>query len=208
VKTRHNPIVVAMDLEGVLVPEVWIAFAEKTGIDELRLTTRDISDYDVLMKRRLQILKDRRLKLGDIQNVIENMDVMPGALQYLDWLRPRHQAIILSDTYYEFASPFMRKLGWPTLFCNSLETDAEGTVVNYHIRLRDGKRHAVLAFKQLNFDVIAMGDSYNDTTMLCEAELGILFRPPDNVRQEFPQFPVALDYEEVKRLICEFATGR
>ncbi len=207
-KTRHNPIVVAMDLEGVLVPEVWIAFAEKTGIDELRLTTRDISDYDVLMKRRLQILKDRRLKLGDIQNVIENMDVMPGALQYLDWLRPRHQAIILSDTYYEFASPFMRKLGWPTLFCNSLETDAEGTVVNYHIRLRDGKRHAVLAFKQLNFDVIAMGDSYNDTTMLCEAELGILFRPPDNVRQEFPQFPVALDYEEVKRLICEFATGR
>ncbi|OGV66860.1 MAG: phosphoserine phosphatase [Lentisphaerae bacterium RIFOXYA12_64_32] len=197
-----------MDLEGVLVPEVWIAFAEKTGIDELRLTTRDISDYDVLMKRRLQILKDRRLKLGDIQNVIENMDVMPGALQYLDWLRPRHQAIILSDTYYEFASPFMRKLGWPTLFCNSLETDAEGTVVNYHIRLRDGKRHAVLAFKQLNFDVIAMGDSYNDTTMLCEAELGILFRPPDNVRQEFPQFPVALDYEEVKRLICEFATGR
>jgi phosphoserine/homoserine phosphotransferase len=204
VTAHRNPIVVAMDLEGVLVPEVWIAFAENTGIEELRLTTRDCPDYDALMKRRIGILKEHGLKLRDIQAVIEKMDPLPGALEYLEWLRPRHQAVILSDTYYEFASPFMRKLGWPTLFCNSLETDAAGMVVDYRLRIPDGKRHAVLAFKQLNFDVIAMGDSYNDTTMLVEAQLGILFRPPDSVRREFPVLPVAQDYQDVRRLISDF----
>lgn len=200
----ERPIIVAMDLEGVLVPEVWIAFAEATGIGELRLTTRDISDYDVLMRKRLAILRENGLKLRDIQNVIGRMDPLPGAVAYMEWLCPRYQNVILSDTYYEFASPFMRKLGWPTLFCNSLTTDAEGNVVNYHLRLADGKRHAVLAFKQLNFRVIAMGDSYNDTTMLKEADFGILFRPPPNVIAEFPQFPVAEDYDTVIELIQSF----
>ncbi|NLG15185.1 MAG: bifunctional phosphoserine phosphatase/homoserine phosphotransferase ThrH [Lentisphaerae bacterium] len=193
-----------MDLEGVLVPEVWISVAEKTGIPELRLTTRDISDYSVLMKRRLEILKENGLKLRDIQAVIETMEPLPGALEYMDWLRERYQAIILSDTFYEFASPFMRKLGWPTLFCNSLVTDEQNNVIDYKMRILDGKRHAVLSLKNLNFDVIAMGDSYNDTSMLEEAGLGILFRPSENVKREFPQFPVAEEYETVKSLISGF----
>jgi len=201
----QRPILVAMDLEGVLVPEVWIAFAEATGIPELRLTTRDISNYDQLMRHRLGILKEHGLKLADIQQVIDGMDVLPGALEYMEWLEARYQNVILSDTFYEFASPFMRKLGWPTLFCNSLVVDEEGTVVDYQMRLLDGKRHATLSFKNLNFTVIAMGDSYNDTNMLKEADFGILFRPPQNVIDEFPQFPVATEYAEVQRLIEEFA---
>lgn len=199
-----RPVIVAMDLEGVLVPEVWISVAEKTGIPELRLTTRDISDYSVLMKRRLEILKENGLKLRDIQAVIETMEPLSGALEYMDWLRERYQAIILSDTFYEFASPFMRKLGWPTLFCNSLVTDEQNNVIDYKMRILDGKRHAVLSLKNLNFDVIAMGDSYNDTSMLEEAGLGILFRPSENVKREFPQFPVAEEYETVKSLISGF----
>lgn len=199
-----RPVIVAMDLEGVLVPEVWISVAEKIGIPELRLTTRDISDYSVLMKRRLEILKENGLKLRDIQAVIETMEPLSGALEYMDWLRERYQAIILSDTFYEFASPFMRKLGWPTLFCNSLVTDEQNNVIDYKMRILDGKRHAVLSLKNLNFDVIAMGDSYNDTSMLEEAGLGILFRPSENVKREFPQFPVAEEYETVKSLISGF----
>ena len=194
-----RPLMVAMDLEGVLIPEVWIAFAEKTGINELRLTTRDISDYDVLMRGRLRILKEHGLKLRDIQEVIETMQPFEGAREYLDWLREQNfQAVILSDTFYQFAQPFMRKLGWPTLFCNSLSTDADGMVTDYHMRLLDGKRHAVLAFKQVNFDVVAMGDSYNDTHMLAEADLGLLFRPSEKVRPAFPQFPVVSQYEEIQ----------
>ena len=202
-----RPVLVAMDLEGVLVPEVWIAVAESTGIPELRLTTRDLPDYDVLMRKRLGILREHGLKLRDIQTVIAEMQPLPGARAFLDKLLSEFQAVILSDTYYEFASPFMEKLGWPTLFCNSLEVDADGAVTGYHLRIRDGKRHAVLGFKQLNFDVVAMGDSYNDTTMLCEAGLGILFRPSENVVREFPQFPVATEYETVSRYIAEYARG-
>jgi len=205
---NKRPLMVAMDQEGVLTPEIWIAFAESTGIDELKMTTRDEPDYDVLMRKRLAILKENGLKLGDIQAVIEGMELMPGAREYIDWLNGRYQGIILSDTYYEFAIPFMKKMGWPTLFCNSLEVDDAGAIVDYHLRLQDGKRHAVLAFKQLNFDVVAMGDSYNDTTMLCEAHQGILFRPPQNVIDEFPQFPVATDYERVKEIILEFDAKR
>lgn len=193
----------AMDLEGVLVPEVWIAFAEKTGISDLRLTTRDISDYDVLMKHRLDILKANSLRLADIQAVIETMEPLLGALEYLDWLRERCQFVILSDTFYEFAAPFMRKLGYPLLLCNSLVTDEQGTILDYRMRQQDGKRHAVLAFKQLNFEVLAMGDSYNDTAMLMEASLGILFRPSEKVLQEFPQFPVAREYAEVQKILAE-----
>lgn len=198
-----RPLLVAMDLEGVLIPEVWISFAEKTGIDELRLTTRDISDYDVLMKNRIRILKEHGLKLKDIQDVIDTMQPFEGAVDYLNWLRENnYQAVILSDTFYQFAQPFMRKLGWPTLFCNNLEIDDDNNVVGYAMRLLDGKRHATLAFKQVNFDVVAMGDSYNDTNMLKEADLGILFRPSEKVVKEFPQFPVVSTYEEIKSLIA------
>jgi phosphoserine/homoserine phosphotransferase len=189
-----RPILVAMDLEGVLIPEIWIAVAEKTGIEKLKLTTRDISDYDVLMRGRLEILRENGLKLKDIQEVIATMDPLPGAAELLAHLRSKYQVVILSDTFYEFAGPFMEKLGRPAIFCNSLETDADDNVVDYHIRLQDGKRHATLAFKQLNFSVIATGDSYNDTTMLEQADLGVLFRPSQNVVDEFPQFPVAEDY--------------
>lgn len=199
------PVLVAMDLEGVLVPEVWIAFAEATGIPELRLTTRDIADYAALMKHRLGILRQHGLKLADIQRVIAGMEPLPGALAYMEWLCERYQNVILSDTFYEFASPFMRKLGWPLLCCNSLEVDAEGMVSDYHMRILDGKRHAVLSLKNLNFRVIAMGDSFNDTAMLKEADAGILFRPPPKVREQFPQYPIAEDYDTVRRLIEEFA---
>jgi len=200
-----RPVIVAMDLEGVLVPEVWISVAEKTGIEGLRLTTRDISDYSVLMAHRLKLLRENGLTLKDIQNVIATMDPMPGAVEYMDWLRERHQAVILSDTFYQFASPLMRKLGFPTLFCNDIHADEHGMVDSYQMRLLDGKRHAVLAFKQLNFRVIAMGDSYNDTAMLLEADLGMLFRPSPKVVKEFPQLPVVTEYAEVQERILNFA---
>jgi len=190
--------IACLDLEGVLIPEVWINFAERTGIEELRATTRDVPDYDVLMKQRLRILAERGLGLPDIQEVISGMRPLPGANEFLDWLRERFQVIILSDTFYEFAEPFMRQLDWPTLFCHRLETDGSGRVVDYHLRQADPKRQAVRALKALNFRVIATGDSYNDTTMLAEADAGILFRPPDNVIREFPQFPVATTYDEAR----------
>jgi phosphoserine/homoserine phosphotransferase len=187
-----------LDLEGVLVPEVWINFAERTGIDSLRATTRDIPDYDVLMKQRLRILAEHELRLADIQEVIAGMAPLPGAREFLAWLRERFQVIVLSDTFYEFAEPLMRQLDWPTLFCHRLRTDAEGRVVDYELRQPDPKRQAVRALKSLNFRVIATGDSYNDTSMLAEADAGILFRPPENVIREFPHYPVATTYEEAR----------
>jgi len=190
--------VACLDLEGVLIPEVWINFAERTGIEALRATTRDIPDYDVLMRQRLRILDENGLGLADIQEVIAGMTPLDGAPAFLDWLRERFQVLILSDTFYEFAEPFMRQLGWPTLFCHRLETDEGGRVVDYRLRQPDPKRQSVRALKLLNFRVIATGDSYNDTTMLAEADAGILFRPPDNVIREFPQYPVATTYEEAR----------
>jgi phosphoserine/homoserine phosphotransferase len=190
--------IACLDLEGVLIPEIWIDFAERTGIDELRATTRDIPDYDVLMKQRLQILQEHRLGLPDIQAVIDGMSPMPGALEFVNWLRERFQVVILSDTYYEFAQPLMRQLGYPTLFCHRLEADADGMIVNYHLRQKDPKRQSVKAFHALNYRVIAAGDSYNDTTMLAEAEAGILFRAPENVIREFPQFPAVHEYDELR----------
>ncbi|RKX96471.1 MAG: bifunctional phosphoserine phosphatase/homoserine phosphotransferase ThrH [Spirochaetes bacterium] len=198
-----KPTVVATDLEGVLVPEIWIAFSEETGIEKLKLTTRDVPDYDKLMKGRLEILKDNNLKLKDIQNVIKRIDPLPGARRFLDWLRSKVQVIILSDTFYEFAMPLMEKLGYPTLFCNQLKVDETDTIVDYHLRQKDGKKKAVVALKSLNFRVISMGDSYNDTTMLKEADLGILFRPPKNVVKEFPQFVVFEDYDKLKDYLKE-----
>jgi len=191
-----------LDLEGVLIPEVWIQFAERTGIEALRATTRDVPDYDELMTRRLGILREHRLGLRDIQAVIDGMEPLPGAAEALAWLRERFQVVILSDTFYEFAEPFMRKLGWPTLLCHKLEVDGEGMISDYRIRQPDPKRASVKAFHSLRYRIIATGDSYNDTSMLSEADAGILFRPPQNVIDEFPQFPVARDYAELQ---AEFA---
>jgi phosphoserine/homoserine phosphotransferase len=196
-------IVACLDLEGVLVPEIWINVAERTGIDALRLTTRDEPDYDVLMKHRLEILAQHGLGLPDIQAVIGELTPLEGAPACLDWLRERFQVVILSDTFYEFAAPLMRQLGHPTLFCHSLGVNDEGRVVDYHIRLADQKRRAVLAFQELAFQVVAAGDSYNDTSMLGAADAGILFRPPDNVIEEFPQFPVTRTYDELAEAFLE-----
>jgi len=194
---------VCLDLEGVLVPEIWIAFSETTGIEELRLTTRDISDYDVLMKRRIEILKQNGLKLPDIQRVIEKMDPLPGAESFYKKLREISEVIILSDTFTQFAGPLMKKLQNPTLFCNSLIIDEEGAVVDYALRIDDGKRRSVEAFNSIGFDVIASGDSYNDLSMLKTASRGVLFRPPDSIIEEYPDFPAAYDHDELYSLISE-----
>ena len=186
--------IVALDLEGVLVPEIWISFSERTGIPELRRTTRDEPDYDKLMRFRLDLLRRHRLGLPDIQKVIRDLGPMPGAKDFLDALRTRYQVVILSDTFYEFAMPLMAQLGMPTLFCHRLETDASGFVTGYRLRMPDQKKASVRALRQIAFKVIAAGDSYNDTAMLAEADAGILFRPPQNVVDEFPQFPVVRDY--------------
>ncbi len=195
--------IACLDLEGVLIPEIWINFAERTGIDELRATTRDIPDYDVLMRQRLNILKEHKLGLPDIQEVIDGMGPLEGAREFLDWLRERFQVVILSDTFYEFAAPLMRQLGHPTLLCHKLSVDSDGMVTDYHIRQKDPKRESVKAFHGLNFRVIAAGDSYNDTTMLSEADRGILFRPPQNVIDEFPQFPVVTNYDDFRQAFAE-----
>jgi phosphoserine/homoserine phosphotransferase len=193
--------IVCSDLEGVFVPEIWINVAEKTGIEELRLTTRDEPDYDVLMKKRLAILEREGLKLADITAVIETMAPLEGSAEFLDWLRSRLQVIVVSDTYAEFAGPLMKKLGWPTLFCHDLTVSEDGAVVGYNLRQKDSKKKAVEALKGLNFQTVAMGDSYNDITMLEAADAGILFRPPENVAREFPRFPVAQTYEELKEAV-------
>ena len=193
--------IVCLDLEGVLVPEIWINFAERTGIPEFRRTTRDEPNYDTLMKYRLGLLAEHGLGLPDIQKVIAAMGPMPGAREFLDRLREDYQVVILSDTFYEFAHPLMRQLAWPTLFCHSLETDANGLVVNYHLRMPEQKREAVKRFKEMNFNVVAAGDSYNDTAMLGEADAGILFHPPENVIREFPQYPVTLNYDQLRSAI-------
>lgn len=197
--------IVCLDMEGVLVPEIWIEFAQRTGIPELRRTTRDEPDYDKLMKFRLALLAEHKLGLPDIQAVIGEMGPMEGARAFLDDLRQYYQVVILSDTFYEFARPLMVQLGEPTLFCHRLEADAAGRVIDYHLRMPDQKRAAVKAFQGLNFKVIAAGDSYNDTAMLGQAEAGILVHPPENVIREFPQFPVANSYAELRRLIDEAA---
>ncbi|EIK45048.1 phosphoserine phosphatase [Cellvibrio sp. BR] len=188
-----------LDLEGVLVPEIWIEFAKVTGIEELKATTRDIPDYDVLMKQRLRILEQHNLGLKEIQDVIATLKPLEGAVEFVDWLRERFQVIILSDTFYEFSQPLMRQLGFPTLLCHRLNIDERGMVVGYTLRQRDPKRQSVLALKTLYYRVIAAGDSYNDTTMLGEADQGILFHAPQNVIEQFPQFPAVHTYEDLKK---------
>lgn len=186
-----------LDLEGVFVPEIWVNVAERTGLEELRLTTREVPDYDELMRYRLRILDEHGLKLSDIQRVIGDLGPLPGAPEMIAWLRERFQVIILSDTFYEFGMPLMAQLGYPTLLCHKLAV-RDDRIVDYVLRMPDQKRACVRGFHALNFKVIAAGDSYNDTTMLAEADAGILFRPPANVIAEFPQFPVALDYDQLR----------
>ena len=198
-------IVACLDLEGVLVPEIWIAFAEKTGIEKLRLTTRDIPDYSELMQGRLDILKENNLLLSDIQEVIKGISPLPGAKGFLDWLKSEFQVIILSDTFNQFAAPLMAQLDYPTLFCHDLIIDESGRINDFKLRIPDAKTKAVIAIQGLNLKVIAAGDSYNDTGMLKQADAGILFRAPNNVIEEFPQFPVSRDYDEFKKLFIETA---
>ena len=188
---------ICLDMEGVLVPEIWIEVARRTGIAELRRTTRDEPDYDKLMAFRIELLARHRLKLADIQDVIAGMGPMAGAREFLDDLRSRYQVLILSDTFYEFAQPLMRQLGWPTLLCHRLDIDDQGYVRRHVLRMPDQKRHAVDALRSLNFQVIAAGDSYNDTGMLAAAHAGFFIHPPEAIAQQFPQFPVTRSYAEL-----------
>ncbi len=185
------------------MPEVWIAFADKTGIPELRRTTRDEPDYDKLMRGRLEILDRHGFKLDDIQQVISTLEPLEGAREFLDEIRSRTQLIILSDTFYQFAEPLMRQLAWPTLFCHELVVDGTGRVADYKLRIDDGKRRAVEGLKAIGFEVRASGDSYNDTSMLGAADRGVLFRCPDNVAEEFPQFPRTERYDELMRALLD-----
>lgn len=194
----EKPVIVCLDLEGVLVPEIWINVAMKTGIEELKITTREMPDYDALMTRRLTILDEHRLTLMHIQDVIGGMGPLEGAREFVDWIRGRCQLIILSDTFYEFARPLMEQLGHPTLFCNQLETDQHGRILHYRLRQSNQKKHAVAALKSLQFRVLASGDAYNDTAMLGEADAGFFFCPPAQVAAQFPQFPVTRTYNELK----------
>lgn len=189
------------DLEGVFLPEVWIEVALKVGIEELKLTTRDISDYDVLMKKRLSILNENNLKIKDITDVIATIDPIEGATETLDWIRERAQIIILSDTYEEFAKPMMKKLNYPALLCHSLTIENDGTIKDYNIRIESQKKEAVKAFKQMNYTVTAFGDSYNDTQMILEADNGFFYNPPESVIKDFPTIPVTKNYDEVKTMI-------
>jgi phosphoserine/homoserine phosphotransferase len=196
--------VVCSDLEGVFVPEVWINVAERTGIKELRLTTRDITDYNVLMKQRLKILAEHGLKLKDIQNVIATIKPLDGAMDFINWVKEVSQLIVVSDTFAQFADPLMKQLQRPTLLCHQLVIDDEDNIIDYTLRQEDPKRKVVEALQGLKYKVIAFGDSYNDVSMLLKAEVGILFCPPQNVIDDYPQLPVANNYVELKAMLCKF----
>lgn len=199
--TATKPLLVASDLEGVFLPEIWIAVAERTGLPELRLTTRDVPDYDQLMRYRMAILEREHLALADIQSVIAMMEPLPGAVEFLDWLRCQAQVVIITDSFYEFVTPFLARLHHPALFAHSLLVDARGMLAGYRLRTEDGKRKAAAAFRELGFYTVGVGDSYNDTRMLAAADKGILYRPPANVIAEFPEFPVATDYTQLRSLL-------
>ncbi len=196
--------IICLDLEGVLIPEIWINVAEKTGIEKLRLTTREVSDYDVLMRGRLKILKERGLTLADIQDVIGTMDPLPGAKEFLENLRSKTQVVILSDTFSEFAQPMMRKLGWPTIFCNDLQVDSQGMITDYRMRQYDGKKKAILGLRSMGFRTFAAGDSYNDLSMIHTADSGALFRAPANILEEEPDLRLATTYQEFMEIIDDF----
>ena len=193
--------ILVADVEGVFLPEIWINVAKKTGIEELRLTTRDISDYNVLMKKRLSLLKKNNLKIQDIKNVIATLEPLEGALDILNWIRENSQIILLSDTFEEFAKPLMAKLNYPTLLCHNLTIDKKGNVTDYNLRIENQKKEAVKALKALNYHVIAFGDSYNDIGMIQEADQGFFFSPPESVIRDFPEIPVTRNYSELKTMI-------
>ena len=199
--------IVCSDLEGVFVPEIWVNVSRHSGIDELKLTTRDISDYNVLMKRRLELLRKYGLTLRDVQNVISLLKPLPGALEFVDWLRTKTQFIVVSDTFSEFADPLLRQIGRPTLFCHHLTTDAEGNITDYNLRQTEGKKHVVEAMQSLNYKVIAIGDSYNDISMLKKADHGILYNPPQNVADENNDLQVVKSYAGLKRIISQLIGG-
>ncbi|HRJ42617.1 MAG: bifunctional phosphoserine phosphatase/homoserine phosphotransferase ThrH [Caldilineaceae bacterium] len=201
--TNPKPTIVASDLEGVLVPEIWIAVAEETGIEQLRLTTREISDYDQLMKMRIGILRQHNLGLPDIQRVIAGLRPLPGAAEFVAWVRERSQFVIISDTFYEFAAPLMAQMGFPTIFCHSLITDSRGMITGYQMRLDHPKRRSVRALQEIGFQVFAMGDSYNDIAMLEVADHAMLFAPPDNVVADYPHFAIARSHDEIRRFLEE-----
>ncbi|TKB25133.1 bifunctional phosphoserine phosphatase/homoserine phosphotransferase ThrH [Desulfopila sp. IMCC35006] len=193
--------ILVADLEGVFLPEMWVSVAEKTGIEELRLTTRDIKDYDVLMTKRLAVLKEHNLKIQDLQKVIATLEPLDGAVEALNWIRQEAQIIILSDTFEEFANPLMVKLNFPTLFCHNLTIDGQGNITGYNLRINNQKTEAVKALKGLNYHVIAFGDSYNDVGMIQEANQGFFFNPPDSILVDFPKVPVTRNYQELKTMI-------
>ncbi|MBL7138750.1 MAG: bifunctional phosphoserine phosphatase/homoserine phosphotransferase ThrH [Bacteroidales bacterium] len=196
--------IICSDLEGIFVPEVWINVAEKTGIPELRRTTRDEPDYDKLMHYRMKILDEHGLKLHDIQEVIAQIRPLPGALDFIAWMKEKTQLIVVSDTFIQFADPLMKQLGRPTLFCHTLVMNETNRIVDYKLRQKDPKRKTVEALQSLTYQVIGMGDSYNDISMLKQADVGILFRPPQNVIDDFPQFPVTNDYEQLKEILITY----
>lgn len=200
----QNPTLVAADFEGVFIPEVWIAVANKTGIEQLQLTTRDISDYDELMTMRLRILAEKGITIAQIQDVIAEMDPLPGAVEFVQWLRTQTRLIIITDSFYQFVEPFMPKLSYPTIFAHNLEISPAGIIKNYHLRTHDGKRRCVQSFADVGFRTMAVGDSYNDTKMLLAADDAALFKPPQNVIDEFPQLAVTTNYDELRAHIEHF----
>jgi len=202
-----QPPFLAIDLEGILLPEIWIAVSEQTGIPQLRLTTRDIDNYDQLMQMRLGILHDHKLGLADIQAVISKMDVLPGAQEWLAWARQQLPLIIITDSYYELVAPFMPKLNFPTVYAHQLEVDGDGLLVNYHLRTTEGKRKALESLRHLGFRTMAVGDSYNDIGMLQAAHQGVLFHPSAKVQADYPHFPVALAYAELRQAVEQFIAG-
>ena len=198
-----QPVVTCLDMEGVLFPEIWLAVAEQTGIEELLKTTRDIPDYDELMKQRLAVLRRHSITLKDIQQVVKGLHPLKGVKEFLTWLRERCQVIILSDTYYEFVGPLMSQIQYPTIFCHTLEVDHQGFLTQYFLRQQDQKRQTVRALKNLGFRVLAAGDSYNDISMLQEADAGILFQPPISIQKEFPQLPIAQTYQALQEILFQ-----
>jgi phosphoserine / homoserine phosphotransferase len=203
-----QPPLLAIDLEGILLPEIWIAVSERTGIPQLRLTTRDVEDYDQLMQMRLGILHEHNLGLADIQDVIAQMEVLPGAQEFLAWARTLLPVIIITDSYYELVAPFMPKLNYPTIYAHQLERDSAGMLVNYHLRTTEGKRKALDGFRLLGFRTMAVGDSYNDIGMLKAADQGVLFHPSAKVQADYPNFPVALAYTELRQTVEQFMAGK
>ncbi len=204
---QPTPTFFASDLEGVLIPEIWIAVAEKTQIKQLFLTTREVTDYDALMKMRLETLAAHKLTIHDVQAIIDTMEPLPGAEDWVKWIRQRTQFVIITDSFYQFVEPFMRKLGWPTVFAHSLHVDDQGVLTGYELRLQQGKRKAIDALKSIGFRTMATGDSYNDTAMLSHADFGVLFDPPANVVADFPQFPIAHNYAELQAYAEQFFNG-